>query len=66
MPDEHEVEFFGGPLGYYGPFTIPFYSLFAPTTTQLPRGYTYTARYRNKVTSTCAGPWIVPSETVIW
>lgn len=67
MPDQHEIEF-SRPgftttsviIGIADSYTVP--------ALDIPRGYTYTIRYRNKKTGAgaCTGPWLYPTLSWVW
>lgn len=69
-PNYHQVEFtrsgFGGYMKILG-----LTETYIPNTTELPRGYTYSVRYRNQVGSninnpSCWGPWTQTGWNVYW
>ncbi|HUC79488.1 MAG TPA: hypothetical protein VMR70_01175 [Flavisolibacter sp.] len=68
-PNYHQVKF--ERAGFSFTKVIGLTQSYQPTTTEVPRGYTYKITYRNQLGSninspTCEGPWIAPALTLYW
>lgn len=67
VPTKQEVEF--SRSGFVWTKKIDVTDSYIPTTTELPRGYTYSVKYRNVMgdpTVTCNGPWLQPVLSLYW
>lgn len=64
IPTNQQIEF--SRTGFTWTKEITSVDSYTPTSTELPQGYTYSVRYRNKGSNGCYGPWLSPSITVLW